>query len=67
VFGVTPGFDTIALQGYLAHKIAPTPLGQPYDRRHCPILGSEVGVASYGQGNPVAFKALSVAREAGRA
>ena len=28
------------LQGYLAHKKKPTPLGPPYDPRHGPTVGS---------------------------
>ena len=29
-----------SLQGYLAHKKTPIPLGQPYDPRHSPTVGS---------------------------
>ena len=35
-----------ALQGYLAHKKQPPPLGPPYDPRHSPTVGS-VGEAVY--------------------
>ena len=31
---------SLLVQGYLAHKKTPTPLGQPYDPRHSPSVGS---------------------------
>jgi len=30
----------VTLQGYLAHKKPPPPLGPPQDRRHSPTVGS---------------------------
>jgi len=38
VWGV-PGMEC-AVQGYLAHKKTPIQLGQPYDPRHSPTVGS---------------------------
>jgi len=36
----TRGGTTVALQGYLAHKKTPTPLGHPKDPRHRLTVGS---------------------------
>ena len=35
------------IQGYLAHKKQPPPLGPPYDLRNSPTLGSYEGGVSY--------------------
>ena len=40
------------LQGYLAHKKTPTPLGHPYGPRHSPTVGSKGGAVSYERGTP---------------
>ena len=42
-----------SLQGYLAHKKAPTPLGPPWDPRPSPTAGSWGGAVSYERGTPV--------------
>ena len=42
-----------SLQGYLAHKKMPTPLGPPYDPRHRPTVGSLGWRFSYERGTPV--------------
>jgi len=38
------------VQGYLAHKKTPTPLGPPQDPRHRPTVGSQGGALSYERG-----------------
>ena len=40
------------LQGYLAHKKTPTPLGPPYDPRQRSTVGSLGGAFSYERGTP---------------
>ena len=35
------------IQGYLAHKKTPTPLGHPQDPRHTPAVGSWGGAFSH--------------------
>jgi len=42
-----------AVQGYLAHKKQPPPLGPPYVPRHSPSVGSQGGAVSYERGTPV--------------
>ena len=42
------------LQGYLAHKEQPPPLGPPSDPRYSPTLSSQEGGVSYERGTPVA-------------
>ena len=44
---------THTVQGYLAHKKKPTPLGPSYDPRHGPAARSQGGVFSYERGTPV--------------
>ena len=51
------------LQGYLAHKKTPTPLGQPHDPRHSPNVGSWEGAVSYERGTPVHPTPYSLASE----
>ena len=41
------------LQGYLANKKTPTPLGPPLDPRHRPTVGSLGGAVSYDRGTPL--------------
>jgi len=41
------------IQGYLAHKKTPTPLGPPQDPRHRPTVGSYGVAVSYTRGSPV--------------
>jgi len=41
------------LQGYLAHKKTPNPLGPPEGPRHSPTVGSYGGAVSYERGTPV--------------
>jgi len=48
-----------SLQGYLAHKKTPTPLGPPYDPRHRPTVGSSGGAFSYERGTPVRKLSMS--------
>ena len=43
----------VHLQGYLAHKKMPTPLGPPTDPRHRPTVGSYGGAFSDARGTPV--------------
>ena len=43
------------LQGYLAHKKPPPPLGPPQGPRHSPTVGSYGEAVSYGRGTPVAL------------
>ena len=40
------------LQGYLAHRKTPTPLGPPWDPRHRPTVGSWAEEVSYERGTP---------------
>jgi hypothetical protein len=47
-----PGL-TLFVQGHLAHKKTPTPLGPPYDPRHWPTVGSQGAVSSCERGAPV--------------
>ena len=42
------------LQGYLAHKKQPPPLGPPQDPRYGPTVGSQGGPVSHVRGTPVA-------------
>ena len=42
-----------AVQGYLAHRKEPLPLGPPYDSGYSPTAGSQEGVVSYERGTPV--------------
>ena len=42
----------LLLQGSLAHKKTPTPLGTPYDPRHRPTVGSQGDAFSYERGTP---------------
>ena len=42
-----------ALQGYLAHKKPPPPLGPPWETRHGPTVGSNGVAFSYQRGTPV--------------
>ena len=44
-----------ALQGYLAHKKQPPPLGPPQEPRHGPTVGSYGGAGSYERGAPVPY------------
>ena len=37
------GWEVYTLQGYLAHRNPPPPLGPPYDPRHSPAVGSWEG------------------------
>ena len=39
--------EVTTLQGYLAHKKQPPPLGPPHDPRYSPTVGSWVGGVSY--------------------
>ena len=41
------------VQGYLAHKKPPFPLGPPYEPRHGPTVGSYGVAVSYERGTPV--------------
>ena len=41
------------VQGYLAHKKLPTPLGLPKGPRHGPSVGSQAAAVSYERGTPV--------------
>ena len=41
------------IQGHLAHKTTPTPLGPPYDPGHGPTVGSYGAAVSYERGTPV--------------
>ena len=41
------------IQGYLAHKKTPTPLGPPQDPMHSPTVGSCGGAVSYERGTTV--------------
>ena len=43
----------IYIQGYLAHKKQPTPLGPPLEPRRGPTVGSYGGAVSYEHGTPV--------------
>ena len=43
----------LRIQGYLAHKKTPTPLGPPYDPRHGPTVGSYGVAVSCERGTPV--------------
>ena len=45
--------DTGNIQGYLAHKKQPAPLGPPQFPRYSPTVGSWEGGGSYKQGTPV--------------
>ena len=49
----TPNPRPQTLQGYLAYKKTPTPLGPPQDPRHRPTAGSLGGAFSYERGTPV--------------
>ena len=42
-----------AVQGYLAHKKPPSPLGPPYEPKHGPTVGSYGVAVSYERGTPV--------------
>ena len=44
---------SFSVQGYLAHKKEPPPLGPPYDPRYRPTEGSQGGAFSYEEGVPV--------------
>ena len=48
--GATP---CVEVQGYLAHKKSPTPLGPPKDPAHMPTVGSYGVAFSYQRGTPV--------------
>ena len=37
---LSPATYSVSVQGYLAHKRTPTPLGPSYDPRHRPTVGS---------------------------
>jgi len=43
----------ISVQGYLAHKKPPLPLGPPYGPRRGPTVGCKGGAVAYERGNPV--------------
>ena len=43
------------MQGYLAHRKQPPPLGPPWDPRCSPTVGSWEGCVSYERGTPVTF------------
>ena len=45
--------DSRTLQGYLAHKKTPTPLGPPWDPRHGATIGFYEKAFSYERGTPV--------------
>ena len=47
-----------ALQGYLAHKKLPPPLGPPWETRHGPTVGSYEVTISYKQGTRVQLLVL---------
>jgi len=44
------------VQGYLAHKRPPPPLGPPYVPRHRPTVGSQGGAVTCKRGHPVGFR-----------
>ena len=48
------GLGVTGIQGYLAHKKTPTPLGPPQDPRHRPTLGSYGGAFSCAVGALIA-------------
>jgi len=50
------GGDGRGLQGYLAHKKTPPPLGPPYDHRRRPTEGSFGGAVSHERGTAVTRK-----------
>ena len=58
--GKGEGIGATRLQGYLAHKKQPPPLGPPWDPRYSPHVGTSEGAVSYEQGTPAtsAGKAL---------
>jgi len=45
----------VVVQGYLAHKKTPPPLGPPKGPRHSPTVGSYGEAFSYERGTPVAL------------
>ena len=47
--------SVMRLQGYLAHKKTPTPLGQPYGPGRIPTVGSWGGAFSYERGTRVSL------------
>ena len=47
------GFGVQGLQGYLADKKPPPPLGPPQEPRHGPTVGSYGVAVSYKRGTPV--------------
>ena len=47
------------VQGYLAHKKQPPPLGPPYDLGYSPTVGSWEGGVSYERGTPRGLRYLS--------
>jgi hypothetical protein len=44
---------SLPVQGFLAHKKTPMPLGPPYDPKHGPTAGSSGGAFSCKGGTPV--------------
>ena len=48
-----PDSEAKPLQGYLAHKTQPPPLGPPYEPGHDPTVGSYGVAVSHKQGTPV--------------
>ena len=60
--GLTGGggdlFGTSGLQGYLARKKMPIPLGRPWEPRHRPTVGFQGGAFSYERGTPSPVKRM---------